>query len=234
MITTDLSIIIPAYNEEKVILSTVNDIVSTLNKNRKKCNYEIIVIDDGSIDNTAKLIKDIQINNVKLIQFLKNKGKGAAVKKGMLSANGEFCLYTDADNATPVNNLLHFEKYINSYDVIIGSRVLPESTIIKKQPLYRIIIGRVGNFLIRKILKINYFDTQCGFKLFTKKAVKKVFPKVHSSGWAFDFEVLKIAEEYGFKIKELPVTWKNNPDSKIKLVDYLKILKDLFFVWKRH
>ena len=227
---TELSIIIPAYNEESVIVEALKEISNTLTGR----DYQILVVDDGSTDKTAKLVKGIDMKRVKLIQLEKNKGKGAAIRKGVMQAKGELILFTDADQSTSIDHLFLFLEEIETCDIVIGSRTLPKSKISKKQPLYKHILGKLGNLVIRLTLKLPYTDTQCGFKLFKRKAAKEIFNKLSFEGWSFDFEVLKIADKKGYKVKEIPVTWENNPDTAVKLSDYLETLKSLFLIKKRH
>ncbi len=227
-----ISIIIPAYNEEKNIKATLKCIEHEFKG--KFFNYEIIVVDDGSTDKTSKLVEEIKTPNIKLIKLDKNKGKGKAVKTGLMKAEGALCLYTDADNSTPITHLFDFLPYLQEYDIIIGSRSLPKSKITKRQPFYKEFLGKGGNLLIKKFLKLNYKDTQCGFKLLKKNVVKKVIPQLQCPRWGFDFELLKASEIEGFKIKELPITWRNNSKSAVSFFDYFKTLKNLLEVRKKY
>jgi dolichyl-phosphate beta-glucosyltransferase len=227
-----ISIIIPAYNEEKIINSTIIDIKKKIKNNG--LDYEIIVVDDGSSDNTSEIVNNMKEEGVMLIKLKTNQGKGGAVKAGIYKSSGDFLLYTDADNSTSIDHLFDFLPYIKEYDIIIGSRSLPKSKIIIKQPLYKIVIGKIGAILIKKILDLDYHDTQCGFKLFNSKIAKEIFKEVDCSRWAFDFELLKIAKIKKIKVKEMPVTWINNFDTKVKMIDYIETLKSLFIIWKKY
>ena len=228
----EISIIIPAYNEERNIESTLAEIDERMSSS--SLTYKIIVVDDGSTDKTAKLVRKLNIKNLKLISFPKNKGKGRAVKAGMLASRGKWRLQMDADNSTKIEELFNFLEHTDKFDIIIGSRVLPESKIIKRQPFYRILMGRLGSFLTRRILKIEQKDTQCGFKLFSKEAAEKIFPKTISEGWALDFEVLFLAKKAEFKVKEVPVTWSDDRVSSVKIPNYLETLGELFTVREVH
>ncbi len=227
-----ISIIIPAYNEAENIESTIRSIGQKLND--KNFDYEIIVVDDGSTDKTYRKAKGLSRFNTAVIRLEKNMGKGAAVKNGVLSADGDFLLYTDADNSTDISHLFDFLEKIEKYDILIGSRGLPESKILKRQPYYKEFLGDLANICIRKFLKMNYMDTQCGFKLFTREVAEKVVPLTSCLRWGFDFEFLKIAEAKGFKIKELPVCWKNASDSKVQFFDYFRTFKSLLDVKRRY
>lgn len=225
-----LSVIIPAYNEEDKIKSGLEEIDKKLSGK----DYEILVVDDGSTDNTAKIVRDTNIKKVNLIQLKKNKGKGAAVREGVMQSRGEYVLFTDADQSTPIDHIFEFLREIKSHDIVIGSRALPESAIVKKQPLVKRILGHLGSIIIRLILKLPYKDTQCGFKLFKSRVAKEIFNEISCLGWAFDFEVLKIADNRGLRVKEMPVVWKDNPDTKVNFKDYLIVLKKLFLIKKRY
>lgn len=224
-----LSVIIPAYNEEKIIAKTINDIEDFFLK--QHYNYDILIVNDGSVDNTKKIIENLQKDkkNIKILNNDKNLGKGYSVKKGLLEAEGDLRLFMDADSSTnidQVEKLLSFLYY--GYDVIIGSRGIDGSKIIIKQPLYRRILGyayKTINRLFIGLTKIN--DTQCGFKLFTEKVVKDVIPRCEINGWSFDSEILVIAQKLGYKIKESPIIWTNNNNSKVKICGMTKSVFDL-------
>ncbi|MCL5733885.1 MAG: glycosyltransferase family 2 protein [Patescibacteria group bacterium] len=222
-----LSIIIPAYNEADRITPTLFDIDQAL-KNANY-DYEILVVNDGSKDNTAGLIKDLsgKIKNLKLVDNEKNKGKGGVVRQGMLAANGEVRLFMDADNSTSVS---HFEKMLpyfkEGYDVVIGSRAIKGSQLDPPQPFIRRLLGKMGNIFIQIMVLPGIKDTQCGFKAFTEKAAVKIFSVSKINGWGFDVEVLALAHYFGYKIKEIPVHWKNDIHSRVKGSAYLQVLKE--------
>ena len=219
-----LSIIIPVYNEEKRIVSTLEKITFYLNK--KKYRYEIIIVDDGSTDRTRECIKKfkkIRINRKRI-----NKGKGYSVREGILMAKGDYMLFSDADLSTPIEELEAFRWHIKKYDVVIASRNLKESDIKQKQPFYRILLGKAFPLLVNLLAVPGIKDTQCGFKLFTKKAVKVIFPKQTIDGFGFDVEILFIAKKSGLRIKELPVVWINDTRSKVSVLrDPLRMLFDV-------
>ena len=226
--TIYLSVIIPAYNEEELIVSTISDIEQYLSL--KEYRFEIIVIDDSSTDNTINLIESLKkkYNNISTISNERNQGKGYSIKKGMEIAKGTLRLFMDADNSTEINHIDEFIKYVHEgYDVVIGNRKLKESIIKKRQSLYKEKLGDFGNILIQSFAVSGIRDTQCGFKLFSKKAFLKIFPKLTIDRWGFDIEVLMIANQYGFKIKNIPVTWENRKETRVVLLDYLKTLKEL-------
>jgi len=225
-----LSVIVPAYNEEKRLPGTLREIDEYL----KKQNYEseIIVVSDGSKDGTVEVAKNLmsEINNLRVIEFKENRGKGFGVKEGMLGALGDFRLFTDADNSTPVNQIEKiWPEFEKGFDIVIGSRDLKGAILDPPQPPFRRLTGEVFKYL-RKII-VGLWDTedsQCGFKCFRKKAAEDIFPKCKISRFAFDPEILLIGKKLGYKIKEVPIYWKNDLTSKVKLKSMVKMLVDLF------
>jgi dolichyl-phosphate beta-glucosyltransferase len=229
----DLSIIIPAYNEENRIKNTllsINDYIKNTN-----LNAEIIVVDDGSKDKTMEIVDKYQkkIPNLYLVALSKNKGKGFAIKKGVEISKGKYILFTDADNSTPIEehkNLMGKLRKMGT-DIAIGSRYLANSNVKIKQPLYRVLLGRFGNLLIRVFLIDGIQDTQCGFKLFKYKAAKEIFSMQKIKRFGFDMEALVIAKSLGYKIVEVPVSWFNSPESRVRPIkDGLITLKDLMYI----
>lgn len=224
-----ISVIIPAYNEEKIIINTLKKIDNYLKK--KKYIYEIIVVDDASKDGTFQLIEKLRTKNnkIKILKNKTNKGKGYSVKRGVLNAKFDLVLFSDSDLATPVEMLERMLKYTKDYDIIIASRNLRDSIIKVKQPWYRVLAGKIFPLLVRMIVLKGIKDTQCGFKMFKKSAVKNIFPLQTFERWCFDVEILFIAKKLGFKIKEVPVVWVDRRESKMNLIrDSFKMLMDLF------
>ena len=231
-----LSVVIPAYNEEKRLPRTLGEIDKYLRN--QNYDYEIIVVNDGSKDKTAKVVQDLtsQIKNLKLIDNKENHGKGYVVRQAMLEAGGEVRLFTDADNSTSIDQVEKiFSELEKGADVVIASRDIKGAILDPPQPWLRNVILGEGFKLFRKIILglWGIEDTQCGFKGFRKEVVKRVFPKCRISRFAFDPEILVVAERMGFKIKEVPVHWKNDPESKVKLKSILKMGLDLIKIrWK--
>ncbi len=223
-----LSVVIPAYNEEKHISNTI----ISINKYLSQQNYpfEIIVVNDGSKDRTAKIVRELvsTIYNLKFIDDEKNQGKGAVVRQGMLAASGLFRLYLDADNAVSIDHLEKFWPYLKQgYDIIIGSIEVPGAVKIEEYAGYRKILGKLSKYLIRLMTIWEIHDTQRAFKLFPAEAAEKIFSRQTIKRWGFDIEILVIAKKLGYKIKELPVRWVNPASGKVTLMSYFNTLKEL-------
>ena len=214
-----LSVIIPAFNEEKRLAKTLNSINDYLS--RQNYDSEILVVDNGSTDGTAGIVGMLEgkIKGLRLIQGSSGQGKGFAVKKGMLEAISDYRIFTDADNATSIDQVEKmWPEFGKGFDVVIGSRDVKGAVLNPPQPWLRRVILGDGFKLYRKII-IGLWgieDTQCGFKAFKREAAAKIFQKSRISGWTFDVEILILAKQMGYKIKEIPVTWVNDPNSKVK------------------
>lgn len=179
------------------------------------------MVDDGSTDGTAKAAQSVPGRGMppKVLGFEGNRGKGAAVKEGLLAAKGEYVLFMDADNSThisEVEKLLAVATKKGAPQVVIGSRYLPASDIRLKQPWYRVQISRWGNRLIRYTILPGVIDTQCGFKLLTREAAREIAPSMTRDRFSFDIELLTIAHHYGFEIKEVPVNWYDTPGTRLR------------------
>jgi dolichyl-phosphate beta-glucosyltransferase len=224
-----LSVIIPAYNEEKRLPRTLREISDYLR--RQKFDSEIIVVSDGSTDRTCEVVENLkmQIPNLKLICEKINRGKGYGVKIGMLNSKGKFRLFTDADNSTPISEIEKFwPEFEKGADVVIASRDIKGAILDPPQPLFRRFVGEVFKYLRKIIVGLwEIEDTQCGFKCFKGEVAEKIFPKCKIERFAFDPEILLIAKKMGFKIKEVPVYWKNDLQSKVKFKSMVKMLIDL-------
>lgn len=220
-----LSIVIPAYNEEKRILPFLESIFKYFKT--RKVKFEVLVIDDGSKDNTAAVVNRA-FPKVKYTSLYRNFGKGGAVQEGILRARGERILITDADGATPIGELEKLEKWITKgRDIAIGSRYMSDSDIVLKQSIIRRIISRVGNLSIRILLGIPFKDTQCGFKLFQFMPAKLLFRNLKNMRFGFDFEILKYAQDFGFSAAEVPVRWEDKAGSKVSRLEVFNVLKEL-------
>lgn len=199
--------------------------------------YEIIVVDDGSKDNTLRILQDFSAKypRVKVVDQGKNKGKGAAVKAGMLAAQHELLIFSDADGSTPIEEIERLEKEIvEGVDVVIGSRAIAREGVVVETVLHRRILGRVFNTAVNLLLLPQFKDTQCGFKLFKREVAQDIFNLQRSERFSFDCEILLIALKRGYKVSEVGVNWNNVAGSKVNLIaDSLKMLRDLvvFRMW---
>ncbi len=221
-----LSVIIPAHNEAKRLPLTLIDIDRHLS--RADYSYEIMVVNNGSTDATPEIVKRFShlIKNLRLMES--EKGKAVAVKAGMLEAKGNIRIFMDADNATSIDQFSKMIPYFkDGYDVVIGSRDVPGSKMVPPQPWYKRLGGDVGNLIIQVLLLPGMWDTQCGFKAFTEEATKKIFPLIKTKRWAFDVELLSLAKCLGYKIKEIPVTWVNDPFSLVKGSTYIQFFLEV-------
>ncbi len=222
------SIIVPAYNEEKRILKTLKEVKEFFLE--KKESYEIIVVDDWSKDRTIKIVWEFD-KNIKILENNWNMWKWFSIKNWVLNALGEYILFLDADNSTPIENFKKLEKYIDNFDVIIWSRHLRESEIVKKQPWYRRLVWRIWNKLIQLVLLNWIKDTQCWFKLFKHNVANQIFPFQKINRFWFDMEILFIAKIKGYTIKEVAVSWLNDEWSRLNPIkDSLKTLYELLYI----
>lgn len=226
-----LSVIIPAKNEEKNIKKTVEEVYSYLFG--KNISHEIIVAENNSTDRTVEIVK-VLMSGIPTLQILElvvktnRPSKGYAVKQGMLNAKGDFRLFMDADNSTTIDHIEKAMPYFDQgYSVVIGSIGLKDAQIASgSEPLWRKLFGKSGNLFIQAVVLPGISDTQRGFKVFTAKAAEDIFSKVTMRGWAFDVEALALARKYGYKIKEIPISWKNDPNtvSHPRLSAYFRFL----------
>lgn len=229
----EISIVIPVYNEAKVINRTIKTIKNYLELH--SFNYEIIVVDDGSKDGTDGILLALskEVEGLKVIKHSTNEGKGKAVTDGVLTASFDPILFTDADLSARIENLdKMISKLKEGYDIVIGSRYVKDA-ITKNRTLQRRLMGKIFNILVKMLGLTKFNDTQCGFKLFRRKAAQDIFTRLTIFGYAFDVEVLYIADKLNYKVYECPILWVDNPDSKIKLVrDSIKMLKEVFNIYK--
>ena len=232
-----LSVIIPAYNEEKRLPKTLREVDAYLKK--QNYSYEILVINDGSRDGTAAAVERLQgeIKTLRLVDNKPNHGKGYVVRQGMIQAKGEYRVFMDADNATAID---HVERMWPEFDkgsqVIIGSRDMKGAVRTVRQVWWRERLGDIFNLIVQVMSGLwGIWDTQCGFKGFTRKAAEDIFSKATINRWAFDPEILVIAKRAGYTIKEIPVTWVNDPHSQVRfggmvnmIIEVVQIRLNLF------
>lgn len=226
-----LSVVIPAYNEQARIESTLRAVTAYFATT--PYTYELLVVDDGSRDGTVAVVETFiaqhdLADRACVVPLGTNRGKGAAVRAGVLRATGEYVLFTDADNSTPIEEIEKFLDAIEEVDVVIGSRYMTDSNVEKKQPWHRIVLSRLANLVITVFLIDGIKDTQCGFKMMTYAAAKDIFSRMYIDGFGFDMELLALAEVLDYRVREVPVSWYDSPNSRVRPVRAaLRTLGDL-------
>jgi len=227
-----ISVVIPAYNEELRLPHYLDEVISYLEG--RHLAYEVLVVDDGSRDGTAAVVERCRTRypHLQLLRLPQNCGKGAAVRAGMLAAQGRLRLFADADGATPISELERLELAIaDGAEVAIASRALKGTTTKVKGTLHRKVMGTVFNTLVQLLAVSGLKDTQCGFKLFTETAVYQTFSYQVIDDFGFDVEILFLAQRSGLPIAEVPVNWQDIPGTKVRLVrDSLRMLRDVMSV----
>lgn len=216
-----IDIVIPVYNEEEILEENIDKLVVFLRKNLIYENYKIIIVDNGSTDKSFTIAQQLQKKYNEIVCLhLDHKGRGGALKKAWLESRAEIVSYMDADLST---DLKAFSQLIDSlvkegYDIVVGSRLLPTSRV--KRSLLRKILSQIYNVLIKNIFDFKQLpDTQCGFKALSKKVVDEIVPRVKNQNWFFDTELLILAERMGFKIKYIPIDWKERSKTKVRLLE---------------
>ena len=223
-----LSVVVPAYNEAKRIAGTLLDLDRYLSK--QDYLYEILVVNDGSKDNTAEVVAKTGqlVKNLKLIDNKENHGKGWVTKQGMLEAKGKYRIYIDADNAISLDQIENFWSYTKEFDVIIGSIEVKGAKIEEHAGWHRRFLGKISKYIIRLVAGLwEIKDTQRAFKLFPDKIAEEVFSRQTIFRWGFDIEILVLVKKLGYKIKELPVAWINPGESKVTLKSYIRTFAEL-------
>jgi dolichyl-phosphate beta-glucosyltransferase len=225
----NLSVVIPAYNEESRLPPTLASVHYFLSE--YQANFEIIIVDDGSTDATASMVKEFAAHHdsVRLISYRPNRGKGYAIRTGVLAANRELILINDADGSSPIEEIVRLEWVLQKgADLVIGSRAKPDATRAVKALAYRTHMGNTFNTIVQSLLLPGIRDTQCGFKLFKQKVARDIFSAARIDGYAFDVEVLYIAKQRSYRIEELAINWSNVAGSKINiLVDSARMLAEV-------
>ncbi|WP_225073362.1 dolichyl-phosphate beta-glucosyltransferase [Desulfuromonas sp. CSMB_57] len=229
----EISVVVPAYNEEKRIAVSLPVIWNALAARFSR--FEILVVDDGSSDRTSEKVMEFGDSGhpeVRVIRYGANRGKGYAVRTGMLAAQGEIVLFSDADLSTPMEELDKLKKVLDEgYDLAIGSRALKESQIELRQPFYRVLMGKTFNKIVQLMALPGVWDSQCGFKIFKRAAAKELFGSSRIDGFSFDVEILFLARKRGMVFREVPVRWINSPESKVNPIGHsLQMIKEIFVI----
>jgi dolichyl-phosphate beta-glucosyltransferase len=225
-----LSIVIPAYNEAERLPPTLREVLGFLRREGRTA--EVIVVDDGSTDGTSEETRRIAADEpiVRLIRLPQNRGKGYAVRTGVVNATGDHILFADADGSTPIEELHRLEQALRDRAAVaVGSRTLVAAGVHVEAKVSRRLIGKVFQLLVRRLTVTNVADTQCGFKLFTADAGHQLFSRLRMNRFSFDVEVLMMANRWGYAVAEVPVNWTHRPGSKVNVVvDGLAMAVDLF------
>ncbi|MDX8402672.1 MAG: glycosyltransferase family 2 protein [Mariprofundaceae bacterium] len=230
-----LSVVIPAYNEADRLPRTLTDALAWLDAHLAD-DFEVIVVDDGSTDATASRVQAVSHPALRLLRQPENRGKGAAVRRGMLEASGDVRLFMDADHSTHIREVTRaFAALDAGADIAIASRQHPDSEIPVRQSWLRERMGKGFNLLMRMTVGIDLPDTQCGFKAFTAEAAERIFPLLRIEGFGFDVEALHLAMRLGFRVAEFPVRWVNDAQSKVRMLsDPARMFAELVRIRRMH
>ncbi len=225
------SLILPAYNERNRIETCLRSVADWVRARPGGWDWEVLLVDDGSSDGTGqaarRLAGEIGLP-LEILRHQKNRGKGAAIRTGVLASSGNPVLVSDVDLSTPLTEWIKLAERLPSHPVAIGSRGLGEHLVRLKQPFHRRLLGKAGNLLVRLLAVPGIHDTQCGFKLFRGDVARDLFAEARIDGFAYDMEILFLARRHGLPIAEVPVLWFNSPESKVSVVrDSLRTLWDL-------
>ncbi len=225
-----LSVVIPAYNEKDRIGPTLKELSTFLGGLEE--STEVIVVDDGSLDGTAEFAATFEdhFERLRVMGDTVNRGKGYAIRTGMVAATGDLRLFADADGSTPWDEYANLKSAMGRADIAIASIALRESKVERYQPGLRTQFGRAANLLIQALVLPGIRDSQRGFKLFTADGAETIFSRCVVDGWAFDIEALGIARQQGLTIAEVPVRWEHREDSRVTSSSYLQSLVDLLLI----
>ena len=230
------SVVIPAYNEEKRLPAYLRKTIAYFDDRGEA--YEVIVVDDGSHDETVNVVERFQVDapSVRLIKLAENRGKGCAVRTGMLETKGTLCLFTDADGATPIRELERLERAIaNGADIAIGSRTARDPTRVVQERVFRKISGSIFNIAVRSLGVTGITDTQCGFKLFRAPVARALFSVLQCDGFSFDVELLFLGQRWKYRIAEVPIQWTEQAGSKVRIVrDGRRMIYDIWTVRRNY
>jgi dolichyl-phosphate beta-glucosyltransferase len=229
----ELSVVIPAYNEQNRLAPGLDLALSYLE--RRGGTWELLVVDDGSRDDTVRVASGYADLGVRVLRHERNRGKGAAVKTGVLASRGARVLITDADFSTPIEDVEKLEARLGEAPVVIGSRAAEGAMVEKHQPFYREMMGKTFNLVIRMLGVRGLRDTQCGFKLVAGDVGRRLASELTVEGFAYDVELVWLARRHGYPIAEVGVVWVNSPDSRVDpLRSSLSMLRDVILIRFRH
>ena len=226
-----LSIIVPSFNEELRLPRSLELIAAYVNASKRNC--EVLVVDDGSTDRTAEVAASFsdRIANLRVLKNGKNRGKGYSVRHGMMEANGEYVLFTDADLSAPIEEADKLLSTLQQYDVAIGSRAMKRELIEVHESPFREFAGIIFNRIVRIVLWLPFVDTQCGFKAFRRERCRIIFEQQRIERFGFDPELLYLARHHGLKSVEIPVRWSHSPATKINMMrDSVLMFADVFTI----
>jgi dolichyl-phosphate beta-glucosyltransferase len=227
----ELSIVIPSFNEELRLPTTLRDISSYIRSSNRET--EVIVVDDGSTDRTSDVANSFrgEIQRLRIVANEKNRGKGYSVRHGMMESRGRIVLFTDADLSAPIAEADKLLAALADNDVAIGSRAINRSLISVRQSLFREYAGIIFNFIVRVILRLPFVDTQCGFKAFRRDRCRVIFEQQRIERFGFDPELLYLARHHGLRAAEIPVRWAHSPDTKVSMWrDSIQMFLDVFVI----
>jgi dolichyl-phosphate beta-glucosyltransferase len=227
----DLSIVIPAFNEALRLGESLEGVLDWLEQHNR--DFEIIVVDDGSTDATSLVAESFESRGVRTIRLEHNSGKGAAVSRGVGESRGDRVLLSDADFSTPIEDIQKLESRIEEAPIVLGSRAVRGAKILRHQPFYREIMGKVFNRMLRLFGVWGISDTQCGFKLLDGEIARELFTQIVTPGFAFDVELAWLARRAGYRVVEVGIVWENSADSRVHLLTDppRMILEILRFRW---
>ena len=230
---SDISVIIPAYNEAERLGPTLEQAVDCFS--RRGISYELLVVDDGSRDRTVEVAEGFAGKGVQLIRHERNRGKGAAIKTGILASQGSRVLLSDADASTPFSELEKLERWLPEAPVVLGSRAVAGADVRQHQPFYRELMGKTFNLIIRILGVRGLHDTQCGFKLLEGDVAREIGAELTIDGFAYDVELVWLARRHGHRVVEVGVVWVDSPDSRVDPIrSSLAMLRDVIRMRVRH
>jgi dolichyl-phosphate beta-glucosyltransferase len=235
---TSASLVIPAYNEAGRIEECIRGVAEWLRSMPGGSSWEVILVDDGSTDDTVRRARErakAEGLALEVLAYPENRGKGAAIKTGVLASTGDPLLVSDVDLSTPLSEYDKLAERLPSHPIAIGSRALQQDLVRKRQAFYRVLLGRAGNQLIQLLAVPGIQDTQCGFKLFRGDVARELFREARIERFAWDVEILYLARRRGLAIAEVPVLWFNSPESKVRVVrDAIQTLWDVIRIRWMH